>query len=152
MQSKTGPLSSGKLKGTAKMLFNARCEGCKPVPLTAAVTDHMLDVPPFLRRDLHPELNAVSLAEPGVNHKTEPEKFDTGIDRHRAHETDEDRRQRRHYQNLEAHSAKAVTEQDKAKRAEKREAEKARKADLLKNKLSQRKVFLKDFKWDIDGL
>src|SRR5580704_3799708 len=84
-----------ELWGCQVMLFNAACEGCKPVPLTVAVTDHMLDIPPFLQRALHPELNEVKFHEaPSKSKPTPVDENQTGIDRHREHETDEDRRQR----------------------------------------------------------
>jgi hypothetical protein len=147
------------------MLFNFACSACQPEPLpafvTGAVIDHMLDIPPFLRRELvSPFLGTVAETEtqsslgsyqPPGSHKPEP-KTETGINRFRSYETDEDRRQRRVLLQQEAAGAGAQAEAKKAADAARRDAKKEERARVTERKMKQRQVFVKSFKWGVDGL
>lgn len=132
-------------------MIATECAGCIPEPLPPAVTDPFGEIPDFLNRALHPEY-ADAWKDLPLTDISRVEITDTGINRARVYETDEDRRLRAHYQQLELHSAKAVTAEQKEARAEKREEKKAEKAAHHERKMQQRKHFVKDFKWGVDGL
>lgn len=139
------------------MLFNFACAQCRPEPLpvfvSAAVIDHMLDIPPFLRRDdpgmwsdTKSEANLVLAPVPRT---AKPDPMSFGIDRPRSYDDTEDRRMRALILAREVEVVKTQTQTAQ----QTRRAEKAgQKAKLQQNKLAQRKTFMKHFSWGIDGL
>lgn len=135
------------------MLSDPRCAGCNPSPavdpVTGAVMRDMLDIPDFLRRDLHPEYNAARAGGTGSHSTIHHDDTELGINRRRAYETDEDRRLRALMLRNEVTAKK---EDQKVKSTARREETKAKKAGEYERKMNQRKTFRKHFKWGIDGL
>lgn len=131
------------------MLINPPCLKCCPSPLPNYIPDPMLTIPPFLRREVPPAGSRSEEVHPENYRAVTPERIEAGVDRIRASDTAEDRRQRDAIRALEV-GAKLETK--KATSALKREEKKAAKEAHRERKLSQRKVFVKHFKWGIDGL